>query len=147
MVLMSQRYPTAQSLVLFAVIGTATLMAAPAGQLSFTTKTDLAAASSPAGVAIGDLNGDGRLDLVSVNTGANTVSVFLSTGIGTFGPGTEFATGALPHAVALADVNRDGILDLIVANTGSDSVSILFGRGTGAFTNRTDVATGVGPFY
>ena len=118
-----------------------------AAQVSFATKSDLAAGASPASVAVGDVNGDGVPDLVAVNTGANTVSVFLGTGSGLFGSKTDFPTGNLPHGVALGDFNGDGKLDIVVANTGADTMSVLLGIGAGTFGTRTNFAAGAAPFY
>src|SRR5207245_7386402 len=80
-----------------------------------------------------DLNGDGKLDIVTANAGSNNVSVFLGNGDGTFGAPIKFAAGASPSALAIGDVNGDGKPDLAVADAGSDSVSILLGTGTAAF--------------
>src|SRR5262249_35085123 len=64
--------------------------------LSFFTPTTLAVGSSPVAQATGDFNGDGRVDLAVVNQGANTVSVLLGNGNGTFQAKTDFATGTSP---------------------------------------------------
>jgi hypothetical protein len=89
----------------------------PAG--TFSTGTALS------GVALGDLNKDGKLDMVVANPNANTIAVFLSDGSGTFGgsPAT-YATGTTPADVILADLNGDGYLDLATANQGGNSVSV-----------------------
>src|SRR2546426_6824378 len=68
----------------------------------------LTTGASPASVAVADVNGDGKPDILVVNTGANTFSVLLGTGDGTFGPKTDFSTGILPHGIAVADLNGDG---------------------------------------
>ena len=106
----------------------------------------------PQSVAIADLNGDGRPDLVTANKGVsgnpivgNTVSVLLGDGDGTFGPKTDFDTGSAPSSVAIADLDADGRPDLVVANTSSNTVSVLLGNGDGTFGSKTDFDTGNAP--
>ena len=55
-----------------------------------TSRKDFAVGASPRSVAMGDLNGDSKLDLVSANEGENTLSVLLGVGDGTFGAKTDF---------------------------------------------------------
>lgn len=88
----------------------------------------------PTAVACGDLNGDGRDDLVVTSLGANSVDVFLNKGNGSFGPKLSLPTkGQSPRALAIADLNRDGKNDLIVANSGSNNLSILLNEGGATF--------------
>src|ERR1700719_328192 len=70
-------------------------------------------------VAIGDLNGDGKPDIVVANPSLNNVGVFLNTGNGTLGPGTFLAVSGRPDSVSLADLNSDGHLDLLLVVVGS----------------------------
>ena len=107
---------------------------------AFGARTNFATGSYPLSVALADLNGDGKLDLVVTNYSANTVSVLLGTGTGSFGAKTDFATGTLPIAVAVADLNGDGKLDLVTANWSANTVSVLLGTGTGSFGAKTDFA-------
>jgi hypothetical protein len=115
---------------------------APASLLSNTT---FASASYSIAVAIADLNGDGKPDLVVANYLSNSVSVLLGNGNGTFQPQSAFATGSGPLSVAAADFNGDGKLDLVVGNYGSQSVSVLLGNGDGTFQSQTAFATGSFP--
>jgi hypothetical protein len=96
----------------------------------------------PYSVAIGDVSGDGRLDLAVANSGSNTVSVLLGSGTGGFGPKADFGTGNRPVSVAIRDVSGDGKPDLVVANQNSNTVSVLLGDGTGGFGAKIDFATG-----
>ena len=68
------------------------------------------------GLATGDLNGDGKPDLVVTNTGPHTVAALLGNGDGTFQRAGPRLGGEQPHAVAIADVNGDGQPDLVVDN-------------------------------
>jgi hypothetical protein len=100
----------------------------------------------PVSVAVGDFNGDGKLDLAVVNNLNNgTVSILIGNGDGTFGTATSFAVGEAPFSVATGDFNRDGKLDLAVANQNTNNVSILLGNGTGFFSGPTNFAVGFYP--
>jgi hypothetical protein len=106
--------------------------------LSFFTAPTYPIGLSPHGEAVGDFNGDGHADLVVVNQGANTISVLLGNGDGTFKPKTDYATGTSPAGVAVGDLNGDGHLDIAVANASAASVSVLLGNGDGTFGPKTD---------
>jgi FG-GAP-like repeat/Abnormal spindle-like microcephaly-assoc'd, ASPM-SPD-2-Hydin len=112
--------------------------------------------SLPASMKAADLNGDGKLDLVFVNSGSggNTVSVLLGNGDGTFQSQQDFATGVLPVAVQVADLNGDGKPDLAVVDQicaikstscAPGTVSVLLGNGDGTFKAHTDFGVGVTP--
>ncbi len=92
-------------------------------------------------VATGDFNDDGRLDLATANLYANTVSILLGNGDGTFQPHVDYATGVWANSVATADFNGDGRLDLATANLSANTVSILLGNGDGTFQPHVDYAT------
>lgn len=90
-------------------------------------------------VAIADLNGDGKPDLLVANLMGNTVGVLLNNGDGTFRAAVTYSSGGNnPISLAAADVNGDGITDLVVANeTDNDycgaTVGVLLGNGDGTF--------------
>jgi hypothetical protein len=86
------------------------------GTGSFGAKTDFGTGRACSSVAVGDFNGDGKLDLAVANFDSNTVSILLGTGTGSFGAKTDFGTGSNPASVAVGDFNGDGKLDLAVAN-------------------------------
>jgi hypothetical protein len=102
----------------------------------------------PASVAIGDLRGDGKVDLVVANVGLAfgniySVGVLLGNGDGTFQPVVTYDSGGVnPISVAIADVNGDRHPDLVAANWcgdgscyqgGDGTVSVLVGNGDGKF--------------
>jgi hypothetical protein len=112
---------------------------------SLFNKVDLPAGNVPGAVATGDLNGDGKADMVMVSTAANVVSIMLGNGDGTFGPRVDIPTAPNPFAVALGDFNGDGILDLATANNGPLGVSVLLGRADGSYQPHADYAAGANP--
>ena len=81
-------------------------------------------------VAVGDITGDGKLDIVAAGYG--TVCVYQNLGGGTFGTAQTYAAGGSATSVALGDFNGDGKLDVVTANT-NGTVSVLAGQGNGTF--------------
>ena len=110
------------------------------GTGSFTapaTNPDPGVGDAPYSVALGDVDGDGDLDVLTANIGDNTVSVRLNDGTGSFtAPATNPnpVVGNEPLSVALGDVDGDGDLDLLTANYGDNTVSVRLNDGTGNFT-------------
>ncbi|MBF9239792.1 T9SS type A sorting domain-containing protein [Hymenobacter sp. BT683] len=107
----------------------------PASSLS------VGAGTGPLGIAVVDVNGDLRPDLVTANH-AGTVSVLLNAGGGTFSPVATYPVGSFPVGIVLGDVNNDGYPDVVTAGFGSNQLSVLLGKGTGAFGPVTTYATG-----
>lgn len=108
--------------------------AAPCSYLS--AAVSYSCGSAPNGIAVGDFDRDGILDLAIANaTGTNTFSVLRGKGNAGVGDGTFLApigyasAGAVPRAIA--DLDADGILDVAVANSASNEVRLLHGEGSG----------------
>lgn len=103
----------------------------------------------PVGVAIGDLDGNGTLDLAVINRLGpfvdGTVSLLFNLGDGTFKEPVVLDTGFMPEAVVIGDLNGDGDSDLVVANSGSGNVSVLLNNGDGTFTDDERYETDSGP--
>ncbi len=110
------------------------------------SKLGTAVGAEPVSAAIGDLNGDGRADMVVANVNGQSVSVLLGAGNGALkpAPGSPIAVGLLPQSVAIGDLNGDGHPDLVVANSDSGSVSVLLGAGNGTFTPASGSPIAVG---
>ncbi|MGI4870774.1 MAG: FG-GAP-like repeat-containing protein [Janthinobacterium lividum] len=96
---------------------------------TFAAQATFATGANPQNVAVADVNGDGRPDLLVAN-GTSTVSVLLNTtatsaATASFSTQAVFNVGNNPYSVAAADVNGDGKPDVLVANGLSNSVSVL----------------------
>jgi hypothetical protein len=100
------------------------------GTGSFGAATTYAVGARPLAVALGDVTGDGKFDIITANADG-TVSVLAGLGNGTFGAGQSFAVGGPANSVALGDFNHDGKLD--IATTGGTEVDVLLNTGSGAF--------------
>ena len=96
-------------------------------------------------VLVGDLNGDGRLDLALPEVGSDVVKVLLGNGDGTFQASGDYPVAHDPLTGVIADLNADGHPDLVIPGNTSSLVSVLLGAGDGTFLSRTDVDTGFGP--
>jgi hypothetical protein len=94
--------------------------------------------------AVGDFNGDGKLDL-AMTTPTGKVVIWLGNGNGTFQTPNAINVTQQPQGITAADVNGDGNLDLVVANA-SGFVTTLLGRGNGSFLNPVNTLVGLNPF-
>jgi len=102
------------------------------------------AGAQPHSVAYGDFDGDGSLDVCIANLAANTVSVLLGYGDGTFKAKVDYNVGANPSAIAVGLFDGDGYPDLVVANMGGADISVLLGKGDGTFKPAAGYPAGMG---
>jgi hypothetical protein len=110
-----------------------------------------------ASIAVADVNGDGKPDVIVTNTSnSNNIGVLLGNGDGTFRRVVTYSSGGGdPWSVAVADVNGDGKLDLLVANEcavnsvscSEGSVGVLLGNGDGTFRPAVMYSSGGPNFY
>lgn len=91
--------------------------------LSFakSTTSPVAVGDAPYSVAVGDFDGDGKLDLVTANDNSGTLTLLMNAGDATF-TGVNLTpsgvpNGCSPYAVTTADFNKDGIADVAVTCT------------------------------
>jgi probable HAF family extracellular repeat protein len=112
------------------------------GGSNFSAQTRYDAGRRPLGVSLGDLDGDGNLDMAVANSGSGDASVLLNTGDGTFAAETRYAAGDLPRSISLGDLDGDGDPDMVVVNGGSDDASVLLNNGDGTFAAPVFYTTG-----
>src|SRR6266542_437460 len=115
------------------------------GDAGFEARRDYGTGEQPESVAIGDLNGDSKPDVVTANQTGETVSVLANGGDGTLRDRRDYRAGASPVAVAIADLNGDRKPDLATANSDGASVSVLASRGDGTFAARRNYGAGESP--
>jgi hypothetical protein len=88
-------------------------------------------------VAVGDFNGDGKLDIAAIDRDNSLVQIFLGNGDGTFSIGAAYTTSPAgspsSQNLVVGDFNKDGKLDIAVANSNTLDVGVLLGHGDGTF--------------
>jgi hypothetical protein len=106
----------------------------------------------PLSVATADFNQDGKVDVVTANYSAATISVLLGNGDGTFKNHVDYATGPFPRHLVVGDFNADGNLDVAVSVLGpveplcaAPTLSVFLGKGDGTFRPRVDYRSGCDP--
>ncbi len=121
---------------------------------SFAPKVDFAAGNHPLGVAVADIDGDGKPDVAVANLNDSTISVLRnisSSGTitsGSLAPPVTFATGSGPRSMAIVDIDGDGKPDLVTNNMNSNTVSVLRNVSTsgsinaGSFAPKVEFAAG-----
>ncbi len=121
-------------------IGVTVFLSNPDGSLQ--PGINLGKGGSFEGVAVADFNGDGNLDIATVNESNNGVEIYYGNGKGSF-PANTFFPGVSTNAfkIIAGDFNGDGHPDLAIVNTGSNNISVLLNDGTGNFGTAVTYAT------
>jgi hypothetical protein len=96
-------------------------------------------------VALADLDGNGRLDVVATVPSKHSVVVLLSQVAGGFTGPTLFPAGANPGAITSTDLDLDGRADVVVTNPSTNRVNVLLGNGSGGFLAPEDFRVGLRP--
>lgn len=105
------------------------------GDATFNTPTTYALSGNGTDVALGDMNNDGKLDIVTTDAAIHA-SVFLGIGDGTFATRTTQMSGAAAAVrLRLGDMNRDGKLDVLALQSNTWLLTLL-GNGDGSLQTR-----------
>ena len=109
------------------------------------TRSVGAAGYRPYALAVADVTGDGKLDVITANNGNDTISVLSGDGAGSLAAPTAYAVGNAPYAVAAFDANGDGFVDVVTANAGTSSnLSYLAGK-SGGLNTAVPLGAGMSP--
>ncbi len=115
------------------------------GSGTFQATINYSAGKVPWKITAGDFNGDGKLDLASVENFQSNAWVMLGNGNGTFQDPVGYAAGGNTSGITAGDINGDGKSDLTVTNWGMPGgVSVLVGNGDGTFQTLVTYAAGEG---
>ena len=109
-----------------------------------------ASGDAPFNFAVGDVNGDGKIDLAVVDSpssmaegrGKDGLTVMLGNGSGGFTmlAGSPFATGKIPNRVAIGDVDGDGVNDIAVSNPEGNNITLFLMSSKGAVASSSTIA-------
>ena len=98
---------------------------------SFASRVNFNTGITPYYISVGDLTGNGKLDILVTNFGDGTATVWQNKAIpgsitsASFFKRLNFTVGTKPYAGLLADIDGDTKTDILVSNTGSNTLSIL----------------------
>ena len=115
------------------------------GDGTFQSKVDYPTDTNPIGVALGDLNNDGKLDVVVENYTSRTLSVLLGVGDGTLTSGSTVSNAVNCRFVTLGDVDGDGNLDAVTSNVFDNAVAVFRGKGDGTLEFTKSYGVGANP--
>jgi hypothetical protein len=110
---------------------------------------------SPFNFAVGDVNGDGKVDLAIVDSpssmaeghGKDGLTILLGNGKGGFTmlAGSPFATGKTPNRVAIGDVNGDGVADIAVSSPDDNNLTLFLMSSRETMVSSSTIAVGGKP--
>ncbi len=138
------RHPTRRALS----AATTLLLAQAAGaDITFSNGVGYPTPAHPGGIASGDFNHDGHMDLAITRDTPDRVSILMNNGDGTFAAPVDIPTGAgtAPNFIRAADIDGDGQPDLVVTLNGTNQILVLRNNGSGVFSPAGTSPVGLNP--
>lgn len=114
------------------------------GDGSLSESVQYSVADQPRSLTLGDVNGDGHLDVVTAH-GSDTLTLLLGDGTGQFARGPDIPLSGEIRKAVLADINGDGVLDLAAGDLAGEQLLIALGDGAGSFTPTSQTTLTVPP--
>ena len=131
------------------------LLADGKGGFNETVGSPFAAGDNPFGIAIGDVNADGKPDLTIINSpssmaegkGKNGLTVLLGDGTGKFitMKGSPYEAGKIPSRIAIGDVNGDGVNDIVTSDNDSNKIYLFLMNKNGSMLSQSAITVGNHP--
>ena len=125
-----------------------------AQNLSFASTSYARGNNGTTGIAMADVNGDGKVDLICANYGnknvpnsGDTVTVLTNDGSGVFGLNATIAVTNGAEFVLAADINGDDKVDLIISTQNSSLLTVLTNNGSGIFGLNAILQVGTNPLW
>src|SRR5258706_6172556 len=109
---------------LWLVVLSASVMTPAQAQSSFKSRRDFRVGERPTTVLAADYDGDGKLDLLTVDEQSGYVSLVKGFGDGTFRRVTTVAGGSDPRGLRFADVNHDRVPAIITSKRLSTDLTV-----------------------
>ncbi|CAF1230221.1 unnamed protein product [Rotaria sordida] len=117
------------------------------GDGNFTTAAIYSAGigSMPSRIAVGDIDNDNHLDIVSANTGSSSIGIFYGYGNGSFSSVTIYSTAmsSYPQAIAIGDINNDNLLDIVISVINPGGLFFFVGHNNRSFRMIEFYSTGL----
>ncbi len=111
---------------------------------TFAAPVNKAVSGNPYFVQATEMNGDGILDLVTVNWVDETLTVLTGNGDGTFVTGNSYIIGGNPNVFFTADLDTNGFLDFVSVSNDSLDLSVLLNNGDGTLAEKAEYSIGEG---